>query len=60
MILGDQKLPSGEHRRWKGLCNERDSVPDVDLFVDYMPHLLITARMLYSTPCLIVDTTILR
>jgi hypothetical protein len=61
MIRGDQKLLSGEERRWKGSCNERDFVLDVDLFVDSMvePHLLITALMFDSTPCLIVDTTIL-
>jgi hypothetical protein len=59
MIREDQKLPSGEERRWKGSCNERDFVLDVDLFVDSMPHLLITALMFDSTPCLIVDTTIL-
>jgi hypothetical protein len=54
MIREDQKLPSGEERRWKGLCNKRDFVLDVDLFVGYMPHLLITALMFDSTPCLIV------
>jgi hypothetical protein len=61
MIREDPRLPSGE-RSDVNWCNKRDFDFDVDLFVDYMTHLLITALMfdyMYLMFDSIVDTTIL-